>query len=99
MLRDPHLTDGIGAKTAHNTPCTSTQDALIDHNSTSATNAKQKKKNKTAQPRELNQVLYESSGKSSRDDFSDFAQPILGLLNITSACGLYEFSKESKGQN
>jgi hypothetical protein len=24
MLREPHLTDGIGARTAHNTPDTST---------------------------------------------------------------------------
>jgi hypothetical protein len=51
MLRDPHLTDGIGAKTAHNIPCPSTQDALIDRNLTSVTSAKHRKTNKLAQPK------------------------------------------------
>jgi hypothetical protein len=45
MLREPNLTDGTGAKTAHNTPGSSIKDALIDRILTSATSAKQKKTN------------------------------------------------------
>ena len=57
MLRDPHLTDGIGARIAHNIPCTSTTDALRDRNLTSVTSAKQKKKNKLAQAKEPNKIM------------------------------------------
>ena len=60
MLRDPHLTDGIGARIAHNIPCTSTTDALRDRNLTSVTSAKQKKTNKIAQPKELVRIVKKS---------------------------------------
>jgi len=40
MLREPNLTDGIGAKTASNTPASSLKDALIDQVLTFATSAK-----------------------------------------------------------
>jgi hypothetical protein len=53
MLREPHLTDGIGVRIAHNIPCTSTKDALRDRDLTSVTSAKQRKKTKIAQPKEL----------------------------------------------
>jgi len=53
MLRDPHLTDGIGARTAHNTHCTLTKDALVDRILTSVTSAKQKKITKPAQHKDL----------------------------------------------
>jgi hypothetical protein len=56
MLRDPHLTDGIGARIAHNIPCTSTKDALIDRNLTSVTSAKRRKTTKTAKHKELNKI-------------------------------------------
>jgi len=49
MLREAKLTRGIGARIAHNTPCTSTKDALIDRILTSVTNAKQRKTTKIAQ--------------------------------------------------
>jgi hypothetical protein len=57
MLRDPHLTDGIGVRTAHNIPCPSTTDALRDRDLISVTSAKQKKKNKFAQSKELNKIM------------------------------------------
>jgi hypothetical protein len=50
MLREPNLTDGTGAKTAHNIPCTSTKGALIDRILTSVTSAKQKRTTKIVQP-------------------------------------------------
>jgi hypothetical protein len=56
MLREPHLTDGIGARIAHNIPCTSTKDALIDRNLTSVTSAKKRKTTKTAKHKELNKI-------------------------------------------
>jgi len=37
MLKEPLLTDGIGARTAHNTPATLTKDALSDQIMTYAT--------------------------------------------------------------
>jgi hypothetical protein len=56
MLRDPHLTDGIGARIAHSIPCTSTKDALIDRNLISVTSAKKRKTTKTAKHKELNKI-------------------------------------------
>jgi hypothetical protein len=49
MLREAKLTRGIGVRIAHNTPCISTKDALIDRILTSVTSAKQKKTTKIAQ--------------------------------------------------
>jgi len=49
MLREATMTSGIGVRTAHNILCTPTKDALIDRILTSVTNAKQKKKTKSAQ--------------------------------------------------
>jgi hypothetical protein len=60
MLRDPRLTDGIGVRIAHNIPYPSMQDALRDHDMTSVTSAKQRKKNKSAQPEELVIIRQES---------------------------------------
>lgn len=57
MLREPHLTDGIGVRIAHNIQCTSTKDALVDRNLTSVTSAKQKKTTKTAQPKERTRIV------------------------------------------
>jgi len=48
MLREPNLTDGTGARTAHNIPFTSTKGALIDRILISVTSAKQKKTTKIA---------------------------------------------------
>jgi len=53
MLRESHLTDGIGVRIARNIHCTSTKGALVDRDLTSVTSAKQKKTTKTAQPKEL----------------------------------------------
>jgi hypothetical protein len=47
MLREPNLTDGIGVRIAHNIPCTSTKDALIDRVLTSVTSVKKRKTTKT----------------------------------------------------
>jgi hypothetical protein len=63
MLRDPHLTDGIGVRIVHNIPYTSTRDVLIDRDLISVTSAKQKKTNKIAKPKELNKVMQESQIK------------------------------------
>jgi hypothetical protein len=52
MLREPNLTDGIGARTARNIHYTSTKDALTDRILTSVTSAKKKNKTKIAQPKE-----------------------------------------------
>ncbi len=49
MLREPHLTGGIGARIARNIPATSTKDVPVDRILTFATSAKQKKKSKYAQ--------------------------------------------------
>jgi hypothetical protein len=57
MLRDPHLTDGIGVRTALNIPFTSTKDVLVDLDLTSATSAKQRKTKMNAQPKALNRTL------------------------------------------
>jgi len=49
MLGGARLTNGIGARIAHNTLCTSTKDArVVDRVLASANNAKQKKTTKTA---------------------------------------------------
>jgi hypothetical protein len=56
MLREPHLTDGIGARTARNIPCTSTKDALRGHVLTFVTSAEKKKTTKIAQSEELNRL-------------------------------------------
>jgi len=61
MLREPNLTDGIGARTARNIPCTSTKDALRDHILTSVTSAEKKKTTKIAQPKELNRIVKNHS--------------------------------------
>jgi len=54
MLWEAKLTNGIGARIAHNTPCISTKDALVlDRILTSVTNAKQKKTTKIAQHKDL----------------------------------------------
>ena len=53
MLKEANLTGGIGVRIAPNIPCTSTKDALIDLILTSVTSAKQKKKTKTAQHKEI----------------------------------------------
>jgi len=53
MLREATMTSGIGVRTAHNILCTPTKDALIDRILTSVTNAKQKKKTKSAQHKDL----------------------------------------------
>jgi hypothetical protein len=65
MLREPHLTDGIGARIAHNIPCTSTKDALIDRSLTSVTSAKKRKTTKTAKHKELKKNSEKSTAKSS----------------------------------
>jgi hypothetical protein len=57
MLRDPHLTDGIGVRTALNIPATSTKDVPVDLDPTSATSVKQKKTKTSAQPKALNRIL------------------------------------------
>jgi hypothetical protein len=51
MLKEAKLTNGIGARIAHNILCISTQDALTlpDHVLASVTSAKQKKATETAQ--------------------------------------------------
>jgi hypothetical protein len=50
MLWEAKLTNGIGARIAHNTPAMSTKDALaLDRILTSVSNAKQKKTTKIAQ--------------------------------------------------
>jgi hypothetical protein len=61
MLREPHLTDGIGARIAHNIPGTSTKDALIDRNLTSVTSAKKRKITKTAKHRALTKIAKKHS--------------------------------------
>jgi hypothetical protein len=48
MLRELHLTGGIGARTARNIPCTLTSGVLGDQLLTFVTSAKQKKKSKNA---------------------------------------------------
>jgi len=60
MLRELHLTDGIGVRIAHNIHCTSTKDALVDRILTSVTSAKQKKTTKIAQPKELIRIVKKS---------------------------------------
>jgi hypothetical protein len=54
MLWEAKLTDGIGAKIAHNIPCMSIKDALVlGLVLTSVNNAKQKKTTKIAQHKDL----------------------------------------------
>jgi hypothetical protein len=54
MLWEAKLTNGIGARIVHNTPCMSTKDALVlDLVLTSVNNAKQKKTTKIAQHKNL----------------------------------------------
>ena len=48
MLREPNLTGGIGAKTAHNIPESSSKNARSDLILTSATSVLQEKRNKNA---------------------------------------------------
>ena len=50
MLWGAKLTNGIGVRIAHNTPCMSIKDVrVVDRVLTSVNNAKQKKTTKTAQ--------------------------------------------------
>ena len=56
MLKDPHLTDGIGVRTARNIPFPYMKNAPLDRNLTSVTSAKQRKQNKTALPKALNRT-------------------------------------------
>jgi hypothetical protein len=51
MLKAARLTNGIGARIVHSTPCTSMRDALtlLDHVMVSVANAKKRKTIKTAQ--------------------------------------------------
>jgi hypothetical protein len=53
MLREANLTDGTGVKIAHNILCMPIKGVLIDRILTSVTNAKQKKKTKSAQHKDL----------------------------------------------
>ena len=53
MSRGPRLTDGTGAGTARNIPCTSTLDVLGDLTLTFATNAKAKKTGTPAKPEDI----------------------------------------------
>jgi hypothetical protein len=54
MLWEAKLTNGIGARIVHNTPCMSTKDALVpDLVLNSVNNAKQKKTTKIAQHKDL----------------------------------------------
>jgi hypothetical protein len=48
MLREPHLTGGIGARIANSIPYILTRDVLGDRLLTFVTSAKQKKKGKNA---------------------------------------------------
>jgi len=66
MLREAKLTRGIGVRIAHNTPCISTKDALIDRMLTSVTNAKQKKKTEIAQHKDLTSNLKSFHGANGR---------------------------------
>jgi hypothetical protein len=66
MLREPNLTDGTGARTAHNIPFTSTKDALVDRILTSVTSAKQKKTIKIAQPEKLFRIVKKSQKRPHR---------------------------------
>jgi hypothetical protein len=55
MLEAAKLTNGIGARIAHNILCISTQDALtlLDHVLASVANAKKRKTTKTARRKDL----------------------------------------------
>ena len=57
MLRDPHLTDGIGARIAHSIYCISTKDALRDRSLTSVISAKKRKTKKAAQHKERARIV------------------------------------------
>ena len=77
MSKEAKLTRGIGARIAHNTPCISSKDALIDRILTSATNAKQKKKTKIAQHKDL----------SARDTFGEEnSSEVIQELRIQFSC-------------
>ena len=52
-VKEPHLTDGIGAKTAHSILCTSTSAALKNRNPTYAMSAHRKRTNRFAQSEKL----------------------------------------------
>jgi hypothetical protein len=59
MLWEAKLTNGIGARIAHNTPCMSTKDALVlDHVLIYVNNAKQKKTTKIAQRKDLTYTIH-----------------------------------------
>jgi hypothetical protein len=89
MLREPHLTDGTGARTAHNTLCTSTKDVLGDRILTFATSAKQKKKSKNAHAQSKALVQQKKNAVKNSEDvlqivvlfFSDFLQRLILSFN------------------
>ena len=66
MLRDPHLTDGIGARIARNIHCTSTKDALRDRVLTSAISAEKRKTTKPAKHKERTRIVKKITAKSSK---------------------------------
>jgi len=99
MLRDPHLTDGIGVRTAHSILGTFIHDALKGQVLISVTSAEQGKQSKNAQSaEELNRIMKVHPSHIAVAFFW-FTQLILGLLDITSARVFYGFSEESEGQD
>jgi len=72
MLREPRLTDGIGARIVHNIPASSTKDVLNGRIMTFAMSANQKKPRTSAQRREptyrffIRASLTRASEKSER---------------------------------
>jgi len=69
MLKEVKPTNGIGARIAHNIPCTSTQDALVllDRVMVSAANVKKKKPTITARRKD-----QASRGACPYFSFKDF---------------------------
>ena len=61
MSREPHLTDGIGVKTALNIPYTFAKDAPRDPSLISVTSAERRKTVKTATPEKTRLIIKESS--------------------------------------
>ena len=61
MLRDPHLTDGIGVRIARNIHCTSTKDALRDRVLISVISAEKRKTTKPAKHKERTRIVEKKS--------------------------------------
>ncbi len=57
MLKEPHLTDGIGVKTALNIPYTFMKDDPNDPNLTCVTSAQQRKSTKTASLEKMGRII------------------------------------------